>query len=326
LDIESYVSSHPKLNLKRTGNRGEYRGWCPFHPEGNYDCFAINVVNGKWQCRSARCGLRGGFALFYKLLEGIRSWKEVRSQLGERLPIRDWSEVLSLSTRPDQVPVEQRCPLPPPHEQYPIGPDSFPAYLRQRGFDESLLDLGFDLRWCHHGFYAGRVLLPFYNVEGDLLTFTARLAEASDGNREALGQRYRFPQGLTTDRFLYGVWRLNWVPALPRIWLVEGQFDVIRLATLGEFALGLSTNTPSSRQLLDIREIQKVWQVPILVCLDRGAYPNTLRIWSQLRAMGCEAHALDIDSVAKDPGVLTSEGRWELLQQLQGGHQAPETT
>jgi hypothetical protein len=322
VDIERYVAEHPKLHLKRSGTRGQYRGWCPFHPEGNYDCFSINTQTGLWLCRSARCGLRGSFPLFYKLLEGIRSWAEVRSTLRIHDPIRTWEDLLTLTTSQEAVPQSAFQPLPPDAFQAPLRPDFFPAYLVGRGFGLDILPLGFDLRWCWAGDYRGRLLLPYYDLDGQLVTFSAR-SMANDGDHN--GHRYRFPDGATTNRFLYGVWRTAYHERIERFWVVEGPFDALRLATFGELAVALSTNAPSTRQKLDIVRLAQLYQADVLVCLDRGALDKTHAIWAELRAFGLRrAFAIDISQTAKDPGeVRSSDQIASLLGQVPIANREP---
>src|SRR3972149_2607675 len=127
MDFEKYVSTHPNLRLKKSGSRGEYRGPCPFHSNDN-QCFGINVDSGYWLCRAASCGLHGSFPLFYKLLEGIENWSDVRSKLDRALPIKNWEELLAFQSRGDRVPEVRYQELPPPPFQTPITRVNFPRY------------------------------------------------------------------------------------------------------------------------------------------------------------------------------------------------------
>ena len=315
MDIERYIASHPKLDLSQSGSRGEFRGTCPFHvsPRGNVINFAINSETGFWLCRSPACGLKGSFPLFYKLLEGIESWAEVRAKLDRSLPIRNWEELLSFQTKQDRVPNVAYQELPSDLFQQPITASNFPAYLRYRGYDEKILDLDFDLRLCTGGDYRHRILFPFYDVKKQLLTFTARLM-----NDENQDDRYRFPEGATTNQFLFGIHRINTYKQLSTLWVVEGQFDVIRLATLGEMAVGISKGVISDRQLLDVKSLCGLYGCTATVCLDRGAFAGTQAIWAELRSLGCKAQFAVIEDVAKDPGELSVETLKVLKERVHG--------
>lgn len=307
MNIEDYLRQHPELGLRPEGSRGEWRGSCPFHRGGaGGKNFAINVHTGQFICRSSsvesNCGIRGSFPLFFKLVEGVSTWSEVRKRLHQDMPIKNWDDFLGLLQRGEKAPGVAFQDLPSEHFQKLVTPGDFPYYLRTRGYDERLCDYGFGLRYAFAGEYRGRLLMPFFDLEGHLLTFTAR---AMDDFTEP---RYRFPDGASSSAFLYGVHRLATVGRVLAIWIVEGQFDVVRLAWLGEYALGLSTGTLSPRQALDIRKLATLYRCPVLVCLDRGTQAKGRTIWAELRAMGVDARYVDISAHAKDPGLLLYDG------------------
>lgn len=307
MNIEDYLRQHPELGLHPQGSRGEWRGSCPFHHGGSGGVnFAINVHTGQFICRASsvesNCGVRGGFPLFYKLVEGITSWEEVRKRLHHDMPIKNWNEFLGLMQRGEQTRGVAFQDFPPDVFHRAVTPSDFPYYLRLRGYDERLCGYGFGLRVAFAGEFRGRLLMPFFDLEGRLLTFTARAMD------EATQPKYRFPDGATSGAFLYGVHRLASAVRVTAIWVVEGQFDVIRLAWLGEFAVGLSTGTMSARQALDLRQLSDLYRCPVLVCLDKGTQMKGHTIWAELRAMGVDARFVDISAVAKDPGLLLYEG------------------
>jgi hypothetical protein len=315
LNIESYIRNHPKLDIKG-GSGSEARCTCPIHGSnrGNATNFSVNVETGLWLCRSPRCGARGSFPLLFKILEGIQTWAEVRARLDRSLPIQNWDELLSFQTKRDRAPEVRYQELPDPVFHSPITKENFPQYLRNRGYDESLLSLGFDLRLCFGGDYRNRILFPFYDFDDQLVTFTARLMD--DSSHDA---RYRFPEGASTNQFLYGVNRLSSYQKIETLFLVEGQFDVARFATLGEAAVGISKGIISNRQLLSVKKIAELYRCEVIACLDRGAFDQTQAIWVELRSLGVKSRCVDISDVAKDPDGLTSFTLMELKSRLSNG-------
>jgi hypothetical protein len=318
LNIEEYLQQRPELGLRPEGTRGEWRGSCPFHSGGSGGKnFAINVHTGQFLCRASsvesNCGIRGSFPLFYKLVEGIASWAEVKKRLHRDVPIKNWDEFLGLLQKGDRELGVNYQELPSDAEQYRVTPAAFPYYLQSRGYDARLCDYGFDLRVAFAGEFQGRLLLPFFDLEGRLLTFTARAMD------DYIQPRYRFPSGATSDAFLFGVHRLASAARVTVIWVVEGQFDVIHLAWLGEYAVALSTGTMSSRQALDIRRLFDLFRCPVLVCLDKNTHVKGKTIWAELRAMGVDARFVDISNVAKDPGLLIYENMLALKMAALGG-------
>jgi hypothetical protein len=289
---------------------------CPFHvsPRGDVTNFAINIESGLWTCRSPACGLHGYFPLFYKLMEGIATWAEVRQKLERSAPIRNWQELLSFQSKSERAPEIRHQELPPDVFHTKITKENFPPYLREtRKYDETLLELGYDLRWCFGGDYRNRILFPFYDMQGELLTFTARLM-----NDESQDDRYRFPDGATTNQFLFGIHRANNYSRIERLFVVEGQFDVMRLATLGEFAVGISKGIISARQLLDVKRLCDLYLCPAIVCLDKGAFDGTVKIWLELCSLGVKAKFVDISSIAKDPDGLDTAKLIELKAMVRG--------
>jgi hypothetical protein len=314
IDIARYLASSPRgVEFKENGNRGEWRSTCPFHtsPRANPVNFSVNAETGFWLCRSPICGMRGSFPLLYKLLEGIASWADVKKKLGARSPLSGWQD-LQFTSRQDRASEINYQDLPPSVFHDPITPGNFPAYLSNtRKYDESLCNLGFDLRWCKGGDYRNRILFPFYDLEGKLLTFTGRLMSDSDTNL-----RYRFPENASTSQFLYGVHRINLAKKLDYLWVCEGQFDVLRLATLGEYAVGISKGVISDRQILDVKRICKLYGAEAIACLDKGAFDATQKIWTELVSIGTKAHAVDISDIAKDPDGLDMNLLSELKSQI----------
>jgi hypothetical protein len=316
MEFRAYIERQPRLaHLKEGGSRGEFRGTCPFHVGTTKSNFSVNSETGLWICRSGNCRLRGSFPLLYKLLEGIESWQEVRKRLDIALPIRNWGELLAFQSRTDRVAEIRYQELPSDALQRPIAEDYFPRYLsevRSPPFGFEILALDFNLRYSFAGEWRGRILFPFYDIDHKLLTFTGRITD------ESTEPRYRFPEGASTSQFLYGVHRIREAKGLKRLWIVEGQFDVLRLACYGEYAVGLSTSTISNRQALDLRRIQQLYGCDVYVMLDRGAFSATQHIWSELRALGMKrSFAIDISPFAKDMGACELESFRKLEQQVE---------
>jgi hypothetical protein len=78
IDKVSYILS--KFPDKSPNNKGTIHTHCPFHDDSR-PSFSIDVEEGLFYCGSTACGLRGGFALFYKLMEGLADWKQVFEDL-----------------------------------------------------------------------------------------------------------------------------------------------------------------------------------------------------------------------------------------------------
>jgi hypothetical protein len=299
-DIERYVSTHAKLNLRASGHQN-YRGWCPFQgPSGEYDCFSINVDSGDWLCRSSRCGLHGGFALFYKMLEGIEYWRDVYAVIRRQgRPFTEASDFDRLLHRT----VQGRAVRPEWPTVFPVLEPN--AYLLSRKFDRSVLEQGFSF-WTHpFGVLKNRLILPYFDINGEYVTYTARAM------LEGMEPRYWHASEDMGD-YLFGEHRINHVTP-SRVVIVEGQFDAIRLATLGEFALAISGSSLSARQLSTLLWMNSIYRPRFLLMLDRHAERAQSVIWSDMVGAGLPTDQAFIGEFAKDPGELTEDSLALLL-------------
>ena len=111
---------------------------------------------------------------------------------------------------------------------------------------------------------------------------------------------------------LYGIHRAAHLTP-KRIWVVEGQFDAIRLAYLGEFPLCISGSSASPRQLLDIRSLAAITAAPVVVCLDNLADKAQQTLWGELISLGVKSIQVRIGDIAKDPGELSQDGLQQML-------------
>lgn len=189
-----------------------------------------------------------------------------------------------------------------------VTPDRFHPYLRLRGYTEEVLETGFDFWTSTEKRWATRLILPYYDPDGTYVTFTGRTILPDQEPRYMHGS-----EGM--GRWLYGVHRLAHITPT-RIWIVEGQFDAIRLASLGEFPLCLSGNTATNRQLMDILRVHRLTGAKVITALDRFAEIAQKRLWGELISIGVPAMEADVGAVAKDPGELSYETHNRLLDQL----------
>lgn len=256
--------------------------------------------------------MRGSFPLFYKLMEGLTTWREVTSALGTgRSPIKavgDLAALMSPEKQGEPVYVGLDASMYPLTYLHP--------YLARRRYDERVLQLGFDMRTSDHRDWKHRIILPYYDFDMRCVTYTGR----SIFDEQVL--RYKSAKGGETRRWLYGGWRLAYLPPFPRLWVVEGPFDVITLASLGEAAVALSGNQISARQALDITRLVALYGATPLLALDRGAEVAVRGIVGALTGLGTRPVRVDVGEVAKDPGTLTPAGLSHLLDRI-GGTEEP---
>jgi hypothetical protein len=242
-------------------------------------------------------------------MEGIESWQEVQKRLGLHRPLKSYAELLNFLEAKVRVSEIRTQELPDPVFQTPITRENFPSYLQvDRQYTPALLDYDFDLRLGLGGLVRNRLVIPFYSIDNELLTWVARSMDPSNP------LRYVFPEGATTEHFLFGANRLNKTKSIRRIWLVEGQFDVFRLTTFGEVALGISKGITSNLQLIALQKIALLYgSPPVWVCFDNTATTSAKRTWLDVRSFGIKTKLIDLGSATKDPDGLRLDSFRELV-------------
>lgn len=307
-NILEYLSNKNFSHAKLRGS--EYSMCCPFHNEDR-PSFSINIDTGQWLCRSVQCGKRGGSVTsFISKLESI-PFNQAKDMVGsqDRYPISSVQELDSMlfdkQSRKKEI-ADTR--LPEPHITH--AKHTYPQYLINRGYPiDSGVAENFDLRVGVSSKYKDYLILPTYDVTNKYLSYTARLMDKEDKRR----LRYTGPV-FDLHHYVYGEWLLPTRPEGP-IFIVEGQFDVMRLWTFGACALGTFgagyTATQVSR-MLDFAQKR-----PIVVLYDADTMDDinktSYKLFSTLSAIGHPCQILDLRTVGvKDPDALNLE-QWRML-------------
>jgi hypothetical protein len=121
--------------------------------------------------------------------------------------------------------------------------DQCPVYLINRGFSQRALrayEIGYDTS-------KSRIVLPIRDVHGDLVGITYR-TDFPDGMMFKGRAIKYWHDHFDKSKHLYGFHRLAG-KKINRIFLVEGQLDVLRLHQLGHAAVGVMGSTVSDRQM-----------------------------------------------------------------------------
>ncbi len=284
---------------------GKLHTRCPFH-EDSSPSFSI-TTEGLFICGSASCGVRGNFALFYKMSEGIASWAEVKAKLGEVAP----SATLDIATLYSPVPasVEGASINSFPVNVEPIG--SLQYFVDRSFTDEEIKTLceRFGLTYGYEGYHdgiqiEGTIVVPVYDLDGQYRTFQVRYL---DPERR---QRWKNPLNSPNQDLLYGGWLIS--GAQP-VWVVEGASDVWNLARFGYEAVGIFTKETTVKQRAALLELGQKFGIPFLVCLDGDTHSQSFgfgadsgaALQHELRAFGLEARVLYLQK-GQDPGNMTA--------------------
>lgn len=310
VDPQSYILS--KFPDKSPNSAGEIHAACPFHDD-RIPSFSINVERGVFVCGSARCGVRGNFSLFYKMMEGITSWREVYERLKVNRIALDIEELLATKPRG-----QKQYEI----SQFPAAPNALVEeihnipYLEERGLGRDVIDT-YGLLYGRLGFSANisvadAVILPVYDLNGTYMTFQVRYLNP------AARLRWRTPSNSPIQRLLYGGWLVPWTHDR-HLWVVEGASDVWGLFRHDIQSVGLFTKEASDAQLNRIVEVCRDFGLTPVVCLDGDAvtpkedYGRTIQ--HELIASGLNALLVHLER-HEDPGALSAERVAHLRQGL----------
>lgn len=164
-------------------------------------------------------------------------------------------------------------------------------YLLNRGIDYSQV-LMYKMGFCHHGQYAGRVIVPSYNVSGDLNYYIAR---SFDGAY----MKYKNPP--CSRNVVFNDLMIDWDQPVV---LVEGFFDSLKYENSVPI-LGSTLNTSS---VLFNKIIEKCKM--IYICLDKDAKTKELKIVKNLLDFGvkvCKIELYDYSDLGEVPSHLLGE-------------------
>lgn len=186
---------------------------CPWCGKGNRH-FTVHVSKPVFNCWS--CGVRGSWPLLIAKIEGI--------------PLHEAERMVSRAaffTQSDQKEIEKK-EIRPVYSEIELPRKSFwtarsRSYLTGRGITHDQID-EYGFYYCRSGRERNRIILPV-TMNGRTVGYQAR---AIDPDAEV---RYLSPKGASMGRFLFNYDELN--RERGPVWVVEGIFDAVAVATLG---------------------------------------------------------------------------------------------
>jgi len=300
IDMKAYIVS--KFPYKRPTQNGEINVCCPFHDDAS-PSFSINMETGMFICRSARCGLRGGFPYFYKLMENIESWTDVYKDLKQTSSDFDISDIWK-----EKVEVKsEEIGFPPNNLWEPIGSLE---YLSSRNLGQDIID-AFGLVYGKVGKYkeatlTGSIIAPLWDLDGTYKTFQVRYLN----NKSKV--RWGGPEGSSIGNILYGGWLVSEKDT--ELWIVEGASDVWNMYNFGARAVGLNTKEASAAQLTRIYKLCTNYNLLPIICLDGDVPLLSVKakkdfigsLFYELSALGLSPEIVILNP-EEDPGSLSYE-------------------
>ena len=306
MDLREYIVS--KFS-KSPNSKGKIHARCPFHDD-KHASFSIDTNSGLFICGSPRCGVRGGFVLFYKLMEGITSWREVYDKLHKPSIAVDLKSLFDSKQEIKNKTVINNFPTPPFIKDFQV---EGIEYLRSRNIPQEVCDL-FGVKYGREGDFdavdiRNTLVVPIFDLNGVYRTFQVRRLYKS-------ALRWVTPAGSPLKELLYAAWLVQ--GQAKHIWIVEGVSDAWNLWAHNIAAVALFSKEASAAQYNKIDLICKTFELTPVVCMDGDAKLATDKIYQELKAYGL--HPLKVYlQPEEDPGSLNAERVQEILGGLDAG-------
>ena len=261
--------------------RGNHAFHCAFCHHKNPK-LEINLIPNKkkenlWHCWV--CDKKG------KTLFGL--FKALKVSANKRTQLKD---ILGTTEKYDIVVSNTKVELPPEYKSlYNLTKSDIHArhalaYLKRRGV--TTMDvLKYQIGYCEKGRYANKIIIPTYNVDGQLDYFVARSFEKEPS------RKYDAPP---SDKNIIGFENMiNWnIPIV----LCEGAFDAIAIKRNAIPLFGKNISKKLMQKLVT-SEVKKVY-----LALDKDAIKSTYKIAEQLLDAGKKIFVINLDD--KDPADM----------------------
>ena len=168
------------------------------------------------------------------------------------------------------------------------------AYLSARNIDKKDI-LKYNIGYCKEGLYKNMIILPTYDVDGNINYFTGRSFEKEPYIK------YRNPQ--VSRDIIPNEYFINWnIPII----LCEGPFDAIAIKRNAIPLLGKNIQSSLMKKIVT-SVVDKIY-----IALDRDAIKQALKFCERLMAEGKEVYLVDMQD--KDPSEMGFENFTRLIQ------------
>ncbi|SJL32994.1 DNA primase [Porphyromonas phage phage019b_ATCC49417] len=341
--IEKVIAEY--LPLRRAA--GNYKCNCPFHADSNASLM-VSPAKDIWKCFG--CGVGGNVFKFVEAHEGI-TFPEAVKLLAQRAGIKIPEPELSDDERAKQRRREslevaltfardtyRGCMAEKEAEEflatrkipqeilalYETGyaPSKYDYFLEQAHLyshqDDCLIDAGLVGKSEHGKLYdrfRGRIVWPFHTPSGRIVGFTGRCI---DGKSDAKYLNSPDTALFSKGKVLFGLWQARREIAQKDFaYLVEGQFDVMRMAAvgLGNTVCGSGTALTDDQARLLLRYTENV---TLIYDADEAGLKATRRNAEVLLRAGINVRAIALPAGEDPDSYFLSASTKEVTSKLKG--------
>ena len=269
--------------------RGNYSYHCPFchhsKPKLEVNFTENKEGNNPWACWV--CGIKGKklSTLFKKLKVSPDKFRELKSYI-------------KIGDEVDYVPIQEKIELPKEFKSLISGVGITYKhalfYLKSRGINQNDI-LKYNIGYCEYGLYKNMIILPSYDLNGNLNYFTGRSFEQDPF------KKYQNPP-ISRNIVPFELF-INWnVPVI----LCEGIFDAIAIKRNAIPLLGKNIQSELMKKLIQ-SSVKKIY-----IALDKDAIKQSLKHCETLMDEGKEIYLVDLQE--KDPSEMGTRNFINLIQ------------
>ena len=248
---------------------------------------SINFANGYWKCWV--CDTRG--KNIYRIVRKFGNYQQ-RQKYRELQGLVDLSDFEEMFKEYNNIEEKQILEMPEGfvslcNKDLPMDSTDAFRYLSSRGIGRREI-LKWKIGYCKEGRYAGRIIIPSFDVEGDLNYFIAR---------SYVGHTRRYLNPPADRDLVFNELNIDWDEPIV---LVEGAFDAIAAGDNAIPILG-STLREGSRLFQAIA----IHDTPVYMALDHDAEKKAEWIIKSMLRYDLEVHKVPIDD--EDVGEMGNE-------------------
>ena len=266
-------------------NRGQISFNCPVCDDGrNKHNLEVNYIENVYKCWA--CGdsenTHGSLGRIFDKY-GNRKQKKLYSVLKPETVVKKEKKKKTLKLPDGFTFFKDSSPV------YPVRRQAL-NYLHNRGISDYMIEK-FQIGFCDKGDHAGRIVIPSFNLKGELNYYIARswnpMSKAKYKNPEA-----------EKDKIIFWESLIDWTQD---VFLVEGAFDGLFLENsipmLGKHMSELLFET-----------VYKKAKSNVIICLDGDAWENALKLYHELNG-GDLYDKIKILKLPKDQDVCDLRGK-----------------
>ena len=248
---------------------------------------SINFSNGFWKCWV--CDTRG--KNIYRIVRKFGNYQQ-RQKYRELQGLVDLTDFEEMFKEYNNIQEKQILEMPEGfvslcNKDLPMDSTDAFRYLSSRGIGRREI-LKWKIGYCKEGRYAGRIIIPSFDVEGDLNYFIAR---------SYVGHTRRYLNPPANRDLVFNELNIDWDEPIV---LVEGVFDAIAAGGNAIPILG-STLREGSRLFQAIA----IHDTPVYMALDHDAEKKAEWIIKSMLRYDLEVHKVPIDD--EDVGAMGNE-------------------